>query len=280
MNQFTVRPEHKRDGPATRPSRVGANARTLYLLLAGCLFLIPAFFRSRYALGMVAWDICVLVAAIVDGARLPAPPAIDVRREWLGAPSLGREVEVEVAVTQHSRSLSTAHCSTICRRLSSTNRRATRSTRILKRTPPCVTPSSLRSVAIIRQAGFICATARTSAWRSAGRWPISLRPSASIRRCARRRRIGSILRGIIASNCRCACAGSADGRDFESLRDYLEGDENRDICWTASARRGALVTRNYEMEKSQAVWLVLDAGRLQGARVGRYTKLDQARPPR
>jgi uncharacterized protein (DUF58 family) len=66
------------------------------------------------------------------------------------------------------------------------------------------------------------------------------------------------------------------GRDFESLRDYLEGDEIRDICWTASARRGALVTRVYEMEKSQAVWLVLDAGRLQGASVGRYTKLDQA----
>ena len=66
------------------------------------------------------------------------------------------------------------------------------------------------------------------------------------------------------------------GRDFESLRDYLEGDEIRDICWTASARRGSLVTRLYEMEKSQAVWIVLDAGRLQGGRVGRYTKLDQA----
>ena len=66
------------------------------------------------------------------------------------------------------------------------------------------------------------------------------------------------------------------GRDFESLRDYLEGDEIRDICWTASARRGSPVTRLYETEKSQAVWLVLDAGRLQGARVGRYTKLDQA----
>jgi uncharacterized protein (DUF58 family) len=66
------------------------------------------------------------------------------------------------------------------------------------------------------------------------------------------------------------------GRDFESLRDYLEGDEIRDICWTASARRGSLVTRLYEMEKSQPVWLVLDAGRLQSARVGRYTKLDQA----
>jgi uncharacterized protein (DUF58 family) len=66
------------------------------------------------------------------------------------------------------------------------------------------------------------------------------------------------------------------GRDFESLRDYLEGDELRDICWTASARRGSLVTRLYEMEKSQAVWIVLDAGRLQSGRVGHYTKLDHA----
>ena len=65
------------------------------------------------------------------------------------------------------------------------------------------------------------------------------------------------------------------GRDFESLRDYLEGDEIRDICWTASARRGSLVTRLYEMEKSQAVWLVLDAGRLQARARG---TLHQAGP--
>ncbi len=41
------------------------------------------------------------------------------------------------------------------------------------------------------------------------------------------------------------------GREFESLREYREGDEYRDICWTAAARRGKLVTRIYQIERSQ-----------------------------
>jgi uncharacterized protein (DUF58 family) len=57
------------------------------------------------------------------------------------------------------------------------------------------------------------------------------------------------------------------GRDFESLRDYREGDDLRDICWTATARRGDLITRQYQTERSQAVWIVLDCGRLMRSRV-------------
>ena len=52
------------------------------------------------------------------------------------------------------------------------------------------------------------------------------------------------------------------GRDFESLRDYQAGDEQRDVCWTATARRGKLVTRVYVPERSQAVWILVDGGRL------------------
>ena len=57
------------------------------------------------------------------------------------------------------------------------------------------------------------------------------------------------------------------GRDFESLRDYREGDDMRDICWTATARRGNLITRQYQTERSQPVWIVLDCGRLMRSRV-------------
>jgi uncharacterized protein (DUF58 family) len=66
------------------------------------------------------------------------------------------------------------------------------------------------------------------------------------------------------------------GRDFETLRDYLDGDDLRDVCWKASARRGALITKQYQTERSQAVWLLIDAGRLLQARVGVHTKLDYA----
>lgn len=64
------------------------------------------------------------------------------------------------------------------------------------------------------------------------------------------------------------------GREFESLRDYRQGDERRDIYWAASARRGRLVTKLYQPERSQAVWVLVDAGRLLRARTGDRTLLD------
>jgi uncharacterized protein (DUF58 family) len=66
------------------------------------------------------------------------------------------------------------------------------------------------------------------------------------------------------------------GRDFESLREYRPGDPWRDICWTASARRVRLVSKVYQIERSQTVWLVLDTGRLLRARVNGPSKLDYA----
>jgi uncharacterized protein (DUF58 family) len=72
------------------------------------------------------------------------------------------------------------------------------------------------------------------------------------------------------------------GREFDSLREYREGDEIRDISWTATARRRHLITRVYQMERSQNIWLVLDAGRLLRAQVResdnapRFSKLDYA----
>jgi len=57
------------------------------------------------------------------------------------------------------------------------------------------------------------------------------------------------------------------GREFESLREYRPGDDLRDLCWTASARRGELVTRQFQAERSQSVWIVLDTGRLMRAHV-------------
>jgi uncharacterized protein (DUF58 family) len=67
------------------------------------------------------------------------------------------------------------------------------------------------------------------------------------------------------------------GREFASLRPYHAGDDVRAVDWKATARRGAPVVREREPERDQAVWLVLDCGRLLSARLadGR-TKLDHA----
>ena len=52
-----------------------------------------------------------------------------------------------------------------------------------------------------------------------------------------------------------------EGREFESLRDYAQGDDPRSIDWKASAKRRKYVVRNYEAERSQNIVLAIDAGR-------------------
>ena len=67
-----------------------------------------------------------------------------------------------------------------------------------------------------------------------------------------------------------------EGREFESMRDYVRGDELRHISWTATARRNRLTTRQYQIERDQTVMIALDAGRLMTGRVGDETKFDTA----
>lgn len=66
------------------------------------------------------------------------------------------------------------------------------------------------------------------------------------------------------------------GTDFESLRDYQVDDEFRRINWGATARRGRLVSNQYEVDKSQNILLVLDAGRMMSGEGQKLTKLDYA----
>ena len=67
-----------------------------------------------------------------------------------------------------------------------------------------------------------------------------------------------------------------EGREFESMRDYVRGDELRHVSWTATARRGKLTTRQYQIERDQTILVALDAGRLMTARIEQETKLDSA----
>lgn len=67
-----------------------------------------------------------------------------------------------------------------------------------------------------------------------------------------------------------------EGSEFESLREYVVGDDSRLVHWGTTARRGKLIVRLNRIERSQTVFLVLDAGRMMTARVLGRTKLDHA----
>jgi uncharacterized protein (DUF58 family) len=66
------------------------------------------------------------------------------------------------------------------------------------------------------------------------------------------------------------------GTEFESLREWGDGDPFAFIDWKATARRGKLMVAHHEVERSQNVMLVLDCGRLMTPRIDTGRKLDYA----
>jgi uncharacterized protein (DUF58 family) len=54
------------------------------------------------------------------------------------------------------------------------------------------------------------------------------------------------------------------GREFEKLRDYLPGDSMDEVHWKATARKGRPVTKVFQIERTQEVYVLVDASRLSG----------------
>ena len=213
---------------------------------------------------MLVWDGLIALLIVVDGFGLPAPAAIAVTRRFLHSPALGERTEVEYEVVQQSNAIVTLsvtdelHAALVAvpraMRVVAYPRDAVRvvmecwpgqrgdfrlgkiylrycgAMRLVERWAVCDAEQSVRVFPASEQSGDNTA--------------FYLMRARQIELQKRRLR----LRGI--------------GREFESLRDYQRGDELRNISWTATARRAKLITRQYTTERSQQVWIVLDAGRL------------------
>ena len=58
------------------------------------------------------------------------------------------------------------------------------------------------------------------------------------------------------------------GRDFEKLREYIAGDSAEDVHWKATAKRGRPVTKVFQIERTQEVYVIVDASRLSARHSG------------
>jgi uncharacterized protein (DUF58 family) len=236
---------------------------------------VPAFWDVRYLLLMAAWDVCATVAWLVDLSRLPRPAQLMIERTWGGAPSLSNNVEITLTVENLGGT------TVECRVLDDVPQ-------ALRREPPWV---AIKAAA--HDSGEARYTARPlergdvklgaaylryqSSARFAERWARAdlaqtIRVFPDLEEAKRHNIFLSRARQIELEKRLIRQRGT--GREFESLRDYQPGDEFRSICWTATARRGKHVTKLFQVERSQAVWIVMDAGRLLRARVGELSKLD------
>ena len=246
----------------------GLTARTIGLLLVGFLGLIPGFWDARMAYSMPAWDLLVLLFAFLDGLRLPAARELSAVRTWSNAPALDSETEIEITIENHGSLI------VECRLVDDLPVAlvAVPATHLLTAFPRV--PASVRYKVVPQergdwQTGWLYLRYR-SGLGLAERWaraPLTqtVRVYPALRTGEEQQIFLSRSRQIDLQLRQARLRGL--GRDFESLREYREGDDLRDICWTATARRGGLITRQYQTERSQAVWIVLDCGRLMRSRV-------------
>ncbi|MFD8740555.1 DUF58 domain-containing protein [Streptomyces sp. NPDC059618] len=65
-----------------------------------------------------------------------------------------------------------------------------------------------------------------------------------------------------------------EGTEFDSLREYVPGDDTRSIDWRATARRSTVAVRTWRPERDRHILLVLDTGRTSAGRVGDAPRLD------
>ena len=75
---------------------------------------------------------------------------------------------------------------------------------------------------------------------------------------------------------RAAVRVRGQGTEFDSLREYVSGDDVRSVDWRASARSRSVVVRTWQPERDRRVVLVLDTGRTSAGRVDDAPRLDAA----
>jgi len=242
--------------------------RALFLLAAGCLLTVPGFFYSHGMWGwvwaMVAWDGMVVLLAGIDAALLPSPSEITVERRFRNSPVLGERTEVELEVTQLSNQILEVKLSDALHRALAAMPPAGE-LRAFPRDAVWVTlecvPNTRGDVRLgkvyLRYGGALQLVER---WASAD-LEQGIRIFPPMERSPEDTQLYLLrIRQIALQKRRLRLRGL--GREFESLREYQRGDEIRNIAWPATARRGKLITREFTTERSQQVWIVIDAGRL------------------
>ena len=247
--------------------------RALLLLVAGCLVAVPGFFHFKAASAvpgpgwigiMLAWDAVVLLLAIADAGMLPAPSAIEVVRRFDNSPVLGEPSQITLEVTQASNSILSMRITDALHPsvdLMPVTSLVTAYPRDQTRTIITVAPNTRGDVVL----GKLFLRYR-SALGLVDRWAAAdleqnIRVYPPMERSPEDTALYLLrIRQIALQKRRLRLRGL--GREFESLREYQLGDELRNIAWPATARRGKIITREFTTERSQQVWIVLDAGRL------------------
>ena len=245
------------------------------LALVAPLWLVPRPVGPWLALGALA---VLLVLAALDVATLPGEPDLAVERTTEPTVGIGDETELSYRVTSHwgGPLVVALHDAIPATHLSG---------------GVAGGEQRLAARGVVELAGMITGMARGEVELGL----VALRVRTPLGLSARTLRyapggrllVAPSLAGVrrfrwLAVHQRLAVAGVRDtrrrgeGRTFANLRDYVVGDDPRHIDWKASARRGRPITREFTIEQSQTVYLLIDSGRSMTQIAGAYARFEYA----
>lgn len=263
-----ARPAH-RAGFALTP-------RSLSLLAAGLIFIAPAWLDRRALILVGIWDAIVILLIAINLRHLTPASSMRVVRTWSAPLIIGSPADVCLDVHNHG------DVSVVVRVADYVSGQLRRD---LPEMEVAVAPgdtSQVKYTVVPTARGDMAMGEVALRWRDAwglvDRWGLvavaqTVRVYPSLEEGRRQAMYLIRSRQVALEKRRAKRFGGS--RDFESLRDYRQGDEQRDVCWAVSAKRGRLVTKVYQPERSQTMWLLVDAGRLLRARVGSRMILDE-----
>lgn len=246
----------------------GFAPRFYFALLLGLVWLAPAWWSPGLIEGLFVWDGLLLAVWLVDLLRLPAPGRFEAQRIWAAPLLLARESAVWLEIRHSGKAPVRAS--------------------LIDETPLTLSDQPPALEAVIRADGWSRVSYSVvprergdvrmgrlyfryrGALGFAERWAEAdlaqtVRVLPDLSRASQYALY--LIRSRQVEMGRRTKRQRGLGREFESLRDYRDGDDLRDISWAATARRHQPITRVYQLERSQAVWIVVDAGRLLRAKV-------------
>jgi len=253
--------------------------KLFYVLLAvGFVPLSLAWGRPGWLWVAFGYDALLLLATFIDARTSRLPAGLSIKRAFDGRFAVGAETETRVEIMNHTpRPVSLKIKDEYPPEMRLTGLREARvrveaqtsAALVYGLTPPRRGRFTFGRIAVRYLSRWGLAWAQADVGEST---TVKVYPNMRRAREAELKALGA--RSLVASHRKSSWRG--EGREFESLRDYVRGDELRHVSWTATARRGKLVTRQYQIERDQTILIAIDAGRLMTARIERETKLDLA----
>ncbi|MEW5810783.1 MAG: DUF58 domain-containing protein [Actinomycetota bacterium] len=236
--------------------------------LVAALCAVPVGLSPRPAITFVVLLGLLAAAVLVDAVLAGAPRALQVSRLGPRSARLGQPVETTLRVVNQGRSRfrgvirdAWAPSATATPRIHSLELAAGQHVSLTTQLNPVRRGDQVAGPVTARSIGPLGLAGRQGSHRVAGDVRI-LPPFLSRKhlpsRLARLRELDGATPALIRGQ----------GSEFDSLREYVDGDDIRSIDWRATARRADVVVRTWRPERDRRVVIVLDTGRTSAGRVG------------